>query len=424
MTNLSQTRDITTPLNFVQTATPQLNPIPGTTLNTAPPNWTLAQGGQAPAATAVQSAFSNIIKTGSAKPVSPAPTTTAPAPAGIATLINPATGARIAAKDSADAQRLFGQGFVLEQTPGVPVSGAKVSNTTTNNTTNVQQTNQQNTSRIPFLRSEIEKLRAEAYSSVLSETPDDLQNLSPQQQRSLRNQKVQGIFKAIGNLGAAIQIAQDQENKAKSQAQQDKENALKSLNTYLKYGVLSKVDPRERQQLASASGLSIPALDAIANQPKETELKTLGADLYQISYGDDGQPVVKLLASGKSSGSGSGSGVKMVNLAGTQYPKEFADWYTTYAQTPGTTLDAESVKLGYDHWLRNIVKDKLYGKKDDPTTSEVKASDTQTAVETAQAYKDQEPGTVFLTIKQGTTLSDAEIINIMNAAGIDITGLK
>src|SRR5574343_23808 len=372
----------------------------------------------------VQQAFSNIIQTG--KATTPPPTQTAPQQQ-MATLVNPKTGDRKAVPvGSQEAQGLFGQGYILEnQAPST--STATVNTNINNQTTNQvqQQTQKQPASRIPFLRGEADKVRQEAFTTVYGYTPDEWQNLYPEAQRRLRNQRVQGLAGQLGNLNSAIQQAQQEEASAKSETQKARANALDTLNVYLKYGVLNKLSLADKQTLASTAGCATDALDAIAEQSdaKPVELKTLGADLYQVSYDENGQPSVKLLASGKSSGGGGGgSGApKTTVLAGIEFPKEFADWYQTYFRTPGTPVDPVSVQAGYEQWIGSVVKEKVQGKSDP------EAQDRETLVSTIEGGVSTGKGAqeiYNILARNLTTISQKEIVNTMANLGVDTRSLK
>lgn len=156
--------------------------------------------------------------------------------------------------------------------------------------------------RISSLRTQADQARSDAFQAVYGYTPDDWQNLSPEAQRRLRNERVQGLVTKLGNLNSAITAAQAEEQAAKTDAQQAHDNALSTLNTYLQYGVIDSVPSDQLSQLASAAGMSTDALQKISKKASAGELKEFNGNLYQVSTGADGNVALKLVMAGAKSG--------------------------------------------------------------------------------------------------------------------------
>lgn len=266
-----------------------------------------AAGGTTDTGTDFQSGVSSILQTGTSTPTQ-------------ATLINPTTGDRQAVvSGSEQAQQLFGQGYVLEASPGVPVEGAVTATETvteeapdvTTTTTGTEVITTSDTqSRIDSLRGEAEVLRSQAFEAAYGFTPDEWANLDASAQRRLRNQRVQGLVASLGNVNAAITQAQAEEEAAKADAQTEKENALNTLNLYLEYGVVDSVGSEVIASLAETAGLDASAIVAMSESANMPALEQLGSDLYQVEFNPEtGLWETTLVQSGYSGGGGGGSAV-------------------------------------------------------------------------------------------------------------------
>lgn len=312
----------------------------------------------------LQSAIQNIVRTGSATPAASttSPTTPATTTTRMATLVNPTTGARQAvAVGSQDAQRLFGQGFVLETATPTAASTTAPTTTTTTATTAAETT----PSRISLLRSRAQQTRADMFNAVYGYNPEEWENLPPESQRRLRNLRVQGLAAELGNYSDAIRTAQEEEAAARTQAQQDRENALATINAYTNANVLDQIPEAELASLASASGLSTTALQAMGRSAEHAELMEFDNNLYSVTYDEDGNPVMTLQQAGTRSGSGGGSS-----------SNTFERWYEANAgenpqQFYETVLGGEGITGGelgpavpesmvrdqaYQYWLSNIAE--------------------------------------------------------------------
>lgn len=344
-----------------------------------------------PAATAFRSATSNLVRTGSLSGT-PAPTSSAPAQK-MATLVGADGTRKAVAVGSADAQNLFGQGYKLETaapaagagaTPTTPATGA-----TTTPTTPAATATTSYADRKAGLRKQLADLENEQFVRTTEYTPEELRNLTPGQQAELRRQRVTALSGQLGNITAAIQTVKDEEETAKSDADKARSNALETLNTYLKYGVLDQISPEEQTQLAADSGMNPAALKkindaALAGDPPE--IREFDGNLYEVVLdAATNSHSLKLIKAGtpKSSG-GAGAGGVQQSFGGDNYPKDFVKWYETYV-TPqyagGTvsqgsapeggvgptaptvrTTDASYIRQNYNYWLNNVVKDKAQGK--------------------------------------------------------------
>lgn len=348
-----------------------------------------------PAATAFRSATSNLVRTGSLSGT-PAPTSSAPAQK-MATLVGADGTRKAVAVGSADAQNLFGQGYKLETaapaagagaTPTTPATPA--TSATTTPATPAATATTSYADKKAGLRKQLADLENEQFVRTTEYTPEELRNLTPGQQAELRRQRVTALSGQLGNITAALQTVKDEEDAAKSEQDKARTNALETLNTYLKYGVLDQLSAEEQKQLATDSGMNPAALKKIndaAAAGDPPELKEVGGNLYSLAYDTASGTWKSTLVQSKPVSSGGGASGTQQAFGGSNYPKDFVKWYETYvtpqygssgtvdaggeqlpAGTAGPvkpsvhTTDPSYVSQNYQYWLNNVVKDKAQGK--------------------------------------------------------------
>lgn len=289
-----------------------------------------ASGGQRPTASGnLQAAIGNIISTGSSNPKQ-------------ATLINPQTGDRQAVPvNSPQAQALFGEGYILEQTPGTPTAGARSATTGTifkgnevipegglPTTYPAVPTATTTTTKIDELRTRASQVRTEAFEAVYGYTPDEWQDLDPSEIRRLRNQRVQNLARELGNYNDAILQVKEETKTAK-------EDALTALATYSELDLLDKLTEEEIQNIATSTGLSADVLMNLTEKKEEGyELKQLGDKLVAIRFNDETGEIELggTYSPLKTSGSGGAIADQQVTFGGGNYPKAFVDWFNTFVQ--------------------------------------------------------------------------------------------
>lgn len=323
----------------------------------------------------VSNAFSSTIQTGSPNPQ-------------MATLINPQTGERTdppVIVGSEQAQQLFAQGYVLEGSPGTPSAGARSATTgrVFSGSENVLATLEASTqpdpfkqaqTRLSFLQNQKEQLRQQAFASTYSYSPEEWENLSPAAQRRLRNQRVQGLLGAVGNVDLAI-------SQIETELKTQKTEAVDAINFYLNNGALGLIDDEKLSQLAANAGLDASALRGISDPELEWELKQLGSDLVAVKFdsgtGDMEKKTLHTSGSGSSGGGGKSKGKTTVGDSAIQYPDEFADWYNVVSnsqQTLGGIIgeteggpvnpnNAAVVSQAYEHWINNIGSELVFGEQ-------------------------------------------------------------
>lgn len=248
--------------------------------------------------TNVTNALDSIIKTGSATPK-------------MATLVNPNTGERKAvAMGSEDEQQLFSQGFILETATSTNLTapnaaGAQATTTATGRLTAPIATEIQSTGGLDIssLRADAARLRQEAFEGVFGYRPSEWNNLSPQVQRRLMNQRVSSILAERGNVLDAINIAKEEQAATR-------DTALENYNFALKAGVTDQLSPEMLQQVSNETGLSVEALKKMGTSEEIPELRSVGGNLYQISWNPNTQQFESKLVIGKPSGGGGGGGSK------------------------------------------------------------------------------------------------------------------
>ena len=314
--------------------------------------------------TSLSDSIGSILKTGSAT-------------ASMATLVNPTTGDRQAvAVGSQDAQKLFGEGYILETAGESPEAKAAAAAEATASATAGATTSVSGEIVLPTtttatgydlgsLRANAQRLRQEAFSTVYGYSPDDWANLDPAAQRRLRNQRVQGIVGELGNVNAAIEMLKEEEKQAR-------ENAVDNLNLYLKYGLIGQLSGEELDAIAEQTGLSADALKTIGEQEEPPELKTVGGNLYSIQRNPEtGQFDTQLIIQKSTGGGGGGGGAAT---------SDFDEWYDEYvAPDPyswfrgagyGTGAEGEEEFLSdettlknvaYEYWRENIVSAEAFG---------------------------------------------------------------
>lgn len=241
-----------------------------------------------------------------------------------ATLINTTTGDRKAVVvGSQDAQQLFGQGYVLEQSPGVPVASAQrapQAPAPAPTPTPYASPFQSNQDRIEKLRTQAGAVKQNAFEAVYGMPEEEWNNQPPSMQRELRRQRVMTLSGQLGDIESAIRVAQDEIKTAK-------EEATNTLNSYIQFGVLGQIEDAELQDLASRSGLSVTALKSLANKKEPPELRSgAGGSLYAVAWDPDkGEFSIDTLigptfAGDGGGGSGSGSSVSPAMQAIAQAP--------------------------------------------------------------------------------------------------------
>lgn len=301
-----------------------------------PPAPTQDQKAPAKPKSTLPQSLQNLVATGSASPK-------------MATLVNQATGDRQAvAVGSAQAQILFGQGYVLEQTP--PTGGTQPTQPTAPAPTAPAAPD-----KLGQLQGEASRIRKEAFTSVYGYTPDEWQDLMPETQRQLRSQRVQDLAGQMGDVTAAIAQVKEETRTAK-------EDALNTLNAYLEYGVLQSLPEDQLSTLASQTGMSLDALKKIAVKTEERpKLEQVGSDLYEITWDEATKSYKsKLFLRGRTGGGGGGRSapgdIKMAELGGIDYPASFVEYYKTYI-SPGAgtrmTPDPMAVQNEFTKWAQS-----------------------------------------------------------------------
>lgn len=254
-------------------------------------------------ATSVSNAIGSIIRTGSAAPLNTA---------GLAEAASRRAAGTANATDLANLAYAESQGWKETTAPTGTITGSITAPTTTPITApTIAPTTAAVSSRIPGLRTEAEALRKQAFEQVYGGvTAEEFQNLDPAAQRRLRSQRVQGLVGALGNVNDAINFAIKEEEDAKADTQLARENALETLETYLKYGVTDSVPEDQLNQLATAAGLSPEAFKEMASAAEAgepPELREVGGNLYSLSFDpESGEWISKLVQSKPPSGDGGG----------------------------------------------------------------------------------------------------------------------
>jgi len=248
-----------------------------------------APGGGGDPAADFSTSLGNIIQTGSSA-------------AQQATLMNPQTGERqVVDVGSPEAQQLFGQGFVLQGADGQPTADASASVDVNLSGDGRPGDPSGPPDRLSFLRSEGDRIRAQAFSSVYGHTPDEWQDLPPSTQRQLRNQRVQGLAGQLGNINSAIQTV-------KEEMETTRDTALENLNLAMQFGVTDQMDADELQKISDELGLSPDVIKSFGSQTEPPELRSVGGSLYAIQFNPETGAFESQLVIGKPASGGGGGG--------------------------------------------------------------------------------------------------------------------
>lgn len=215
----------------------------------------------------------------------------------MATLIHPDTQARQAVEvGSQDAQKLFGQGYVLEQSPGIPVKGATQAGTgrvTTGKPATsagkfVELVNKRSKEKVQKKQEEI--LNApDSYDQILEKrygalttalldgatalTPENLRWLDPAQQAAVRDGNINLLKTARAGTTAEMQMRSNR--KKEEEATKEREEAKRlaqaetTFNLYSKYGMWDKLSEEQKIDLETTLGLptgTVASLDAAAQE--------------------------------------------------------------------------------------------------------------------------------------------------------------
>jgi len=224
----------------------------------------------------------------------------------MATLLHPDTGARQAVEvGSEDAQKLFGEGFVLEQSPDTPVAGATQATTgkvTTGSPLSAggvfaQTVQELAAQKVTDKRNEILNapenydtqiaLQRGALFQALAEgttalTPENLRWLTPQQQQAIRDGNKSVIQSAIIGLNSILQARTDLRKEEEARVEKEEAKRLAQMETTFDiYNTIGfdKLDETKRAELEVSLGLPTGTLDSVIESAQEGELKwELGTD--------------------------------------------------------------------------------------------------------------------------------------------------
>jgi len=214
----------------------------------------------------------------------------------MATLINPDTGDRRPVEvGSQGAQQLFGQGYVLEQSPNVPAAGAVQA--TTGRTTSgqpitsagkfVDVVNQMAQNKIKEKREsllnapenydtqldlQVGSLYAALADEAVALTPENLRWLTPDQQRLVRQGDKDTIKSAIIGLNSIKQSREDRRKEEQARIEREREVALARFETLLSLNAAQDMSLTQKEQVVQALGLSdVGALDQIITRQSQSD---------------------------------------------------------------------------------------------------------------------------------------------------------
>lgn len=234
----------------------------------------------------------------------------------MATLIHPDSGARQAVEvGSQDAQGLFGQGYVLEQSPNVPAKGSIQSTTGKVSTGEaitpagkfVDEVNKRVATRVEEKRNELLNapenfdtqlaLQKGALTTALLEeatslSPEELRWLTPQQRSAIDSGDKALIKSAMGGINTILQERKRLRDEETANKNLEEAKAFSKIETLRQWDLLGTTSTEELQALADASGLSLEQVKGLKPdlEARQTRVETIGTD-------NNGDPIKALIDS-------------------------------------------------------------------------------------------------------------------------------
>jgi hypothetical protein len=254
----------------------------------------------------------------------------------MATLIHPDTGDREAVSaGSQDAQKLFGEGFVLEGSPNTPVAGATQATTgkvTTGNSLTAggvfaETVQNKAIEKITEKRNELLNapenydtqilLQRGALFQALAEgatalTPDNLRWLTPQQQQAIRDGNQSLLKSAIGGLNSILQGRADLRKEEEARQEQEEAKRLAQMETafsmYNTYNLWDKLSDEEKENVENTFNLPPGSVDSIiersnAEGENTFTLRSSGSNLLELELDPSGRVVNQRIIASSSTGS-------------------------------------------------------------------------------------------------------------------------